>query len=1074
MTSSPYTEATLAQKTATDYLEGHLGWRSIYAHNSEDFGPNSLLGRTSDREAVLIRTLRERLEAFNPGLPTEAYDSAIRALTAATTTRPLVVTNREKDKLLRDGVPVEFRAAGKLKREHLRVFDFDEPHNNDFLCVRELWIRGDVYRRRADIIGFVNGLPLLFIECKNPSKDLKIAFEDNYADYRDTVPHLFHHNAAVMFANGIDAKIGTITGDWEHFHAWKRLAEDDPGVVNMETMLKGVCEKRNFLDLFENFIAFDESSGRLKKILARNHQFLGVNQAMESVRERDARGGKLGVFWHTQGAGKSYSMVFLTRKVNRKIGGNFTFLVLTDRDDLEVQIHKTFAGCGLAGEDCRAADGRHLRRLLGENPPYIFSLIQKFNIDGDAALPYSERKNIIVISDEAHRSQYGNLAHNMRRALPNAGYFGFTGTPLFKHDEITQRVFGNYVSTYDFQRAVEDHSTVPLYYEARGETLGVSIGNLNERIAGKLEEFETDDLDMLQRVEKELQRDYHVITAGKRLEQIAQDFVLHYSTAWESGKAMLVCIDKSTCVRMHKLIEFYWDDHRKLLENQAKTAAEPEKKEALQRQVEWMRETRMAVVISEEQGEVDKFAKSDLDILPHRELIKHGIELPAEMREQSRFQGKQRMELDQAFKEETHPFRVAIVCAMWMTGFDVPCLANLYLDKPLKAHTLMQAIARANRVNEGKNNGLIVDYCGILRHLRRALATFAGAHHDGDGREYNPARRAAELLDEFVKALEMARAFLSEHGASLDGVISQVGFERNAAINACKEAANQNDETRKRFEVICREVFVKFKACINIPELDRYRDARNALNVIYKSLQQDRERADIRGILSELHEVVDSAIETRMSEQESTPYDISKIDFARLRQEFPRNPKKHTAVQMLKSAVEKKLATLLAQNPTRANFQQHFEEIVERYNREKDRALIEQTFEALLKFTKDLDAEERRAAREGLDEESLAIFDLLYKKALSQAEIKKIKSVAVALLDTLKANALRANQWHESENTRDAVHKAIGDFLFEDATGLPDSYTDGEIEEKTEEVFLHIRHAYKEVPSPLYPDKAAA
>ena len=335
----------------------------------------------------------------------------------------------------------------------------------------------------------------------------------------------------------------------------------------MEMLLKGVCDKRNFMDIVENFILFDESFGATRKILARNHQFLGVNRSVEAVRERKMRDGKLGVFWHTQGAGKSYSMVMFTRKVHRKLGGNFTFLVLTDRDDLDSQIYKTFTGCDVVNHDrdpCRASDGRHLSRLLTEHKAYVFSLIQKFNVNPSTA--YTDRDDIIVITDEAHRTQYGMLAINMRNALPNASYIGFTGTPLFKEDELTRRVFGEYVSTYDFQRAVEDEATVPLYYDARGDKLNVAIGDLNDRIAEKLEESKIDDIDVQQRLERALAQDYHVITADQRLDQIARDFVRHYSTAWETGKAMLVCIDKITCVRMHRLIEFYWNEYANELE----------------------------------------------------------------------------------------------------------------------------------------------------------------------------------------------------------------------------------------------------------------------------------------------------------------------------------------------------------------------------------------------------------------------------------------------------------------------------------------------------------------------------
>jgi type I restriction enzyme R subunit len=1075
---SPYSEDTLVQQTTAEYLEQQLDWKSVYAYNTEDFGPDSLLGRKDDREVVLTRYLRDKLVELNPGLPQDAYDDAVRQIVATVATQTLLATNREKHELIKDGVQVTFRNdRGERERQRLRVFDFDNPEDNHFLCVRELWVRGDLYRRRADIVGFVNGVPLLFIECKNIHKNLKAAFEKNFSDYKDTIPHLFHHNAIVMFGNGDKAKIGSITSRWEYFHEWKRLAEDQPGVVDMETLLKGVCDKQNFMDLVENFIVFDDSLGEPRKILARNHQFLGVNRAIEAVRDRKNRQGKLGVFWHTQGAGKSYSMVFFTRKVHRKLGGNFTFVVLTDREDLDTQIYKTFAGCGVVDNDrdpCRASSGDHLSRLLAQHKSHVFSLIQKFNQDVDPDEGYTRRDDIIVITDEAHRTQYGRLALNMRDALPNASYIGFTGTPLFKDDEITRRVFGVYISTYDFKRAVGDKATVPLYYDARGDKLGVAVGDLNERIAEKLEELETEDIDVEQRLEKELKREYHIITADKRLDQIAQDFVLHYSRAWESGKAMLVCIDKVTCVRMYNLIMKYWGERISELKADLGSASDEQEEVYRRRQIEWMRETRTAVVVSEEQGEVEKFRKWDLDIKPHRRLIKEGIDLPGSMRQQPQFRNMQRMAMDDAFKEEEHPFRIAIVCAMWLTGFDVPSLSTLYLDKPLKAHTLMQAVARANRVNEGKNNGLIVDYCGILKNLRKALATFAGQRdngHGGEGGETEPARPEEELLADLAEAIVFVRAFLDDRAASLDAIIKKTGFERNAAILVAKEAANENDETRKRFEVMCREVFKKFKACINVRGVNAHRAEYDAMNVVYNSLQQDREKADITDIIRQLHQVVDEVIETHPDRvgQESEVYDISKIDFDRLRQEFERSPAKRTTVQNLKQTIELRLRRLLEQNPLRTDFQRHYEEVVAEYNREKDRVTIEKTFETLLRFVNELGEEEGRAMREGLDEESLAIFDLLKKQELNGSDIKRVKAVAVELLKKLKAEKLRVDHWRDKESTRDAVRIAIRDFLWRDETGLPvDAYDENEVDIKAKEVFVHVFRAYPTVPSPYY------
>ncbi|MFA5028711.1 MAG: type I restriction enzyme endonuclease domain-containing protein, partial [Candidatus Methylomirabilota bacterium] len=550
---------------------------------------------------------------------------------------------------------------------------------------------------------------------------------------------------------------------------------------------------------------------------------------------------------------------------------------------------------------------------------------------------------------------------------------------------------------------------------------------------------------------------------GKRLDQIARDFVEHYSNAWESGKAMLVCIDKVTCVRMYELVERYRQERIQILEGGLPATRDEQEEIFCRRRIDWIRETRTAVVISEEQGEVEKFRKWDLDIKPHRRLIKEGFELG----------DGTRIDLETAFKKDEHPFRIAIVCAMWMTGFDVPCLSTVYLDKPLKAHTLMQAIARANRVHAGKNNGLVVDYCGILKNLRSALATFAGqgdgGHGDGPG-EVDPARPEEELLAELEEAVALVRTFLAERQASLEAIIASTGFTRLAAIAAAKEAANGNDETRKRFEVMCREVFRKFKACINIRGVNAFRKDYDAINVVYASLQKDRELTDITEIIRRLHAVVDDAIQPRPGAMGSSgPYDISRIDFERLRKEFERSQAKRTTVQNLKQAIEERVQRLIIQNPLRTDFQRHYEEIVAAYNSEKDRPTIERTFELLIKFVQDLDEEAVRAIREGLDEESLAIFDLLKKPDLAPPDIARIKKVAVDLLETLKAEKLKIDNWREKETTRDAVRLTIRDFLWGDTTGLPiGSYTESDVYLKADDVFRHVFQVYPTLPSPYY------
>ena len=1046
-------EESLVQETTADYLIDALFWdENIYAMN-EDLGFEGTLGRKFETEVILTRYLGEALIRLNPGLPDAAYQDALRQVTDVPVTRGAIQINREKYELIKAGVQVQYRDdKNTLIRGRLRLIDWNDPANNHFLCVREMWIKGDLYRRRADIIGFVNGLPFLFIECKTLHKDIRRAYDDNLSDYKDTIPHLFHYNAFIVLGNGVDAKIGSLSSQWEHFHEWKRLRESELGVVKMETLLKGVCSKQNFLDLYENFILFDETPNGLIKVMARNHQFLGVNQAIEATKNRKALEGKLGVFWHTQGSGKSYSMVFYTRKIRRKIGGKFTFVICTDRTDLDGQIYKTFAGCGLVDNDqdpCRPASSRDLKVLLSQQKAFVFTLIQKFNEKLKEGEFYSNRDDIIVITDEAHRTQSGTLSLNLMSALPNASRIGFTGTPLFTDEEITRRMFGEYVSKYDFQRAVEDGATVPLYYDSRGEKLSISTNELNERIAARIEQLEIEEKDVTERLDRELRRDYHVLTNPERLDKIARDFVVHYSTQWETGKAMLVCIDKVTAVNMHKQLTEHWKVRIIELEKELAACDELEWADR-ERQLGWMRETLIAVVVSEEQGEVRKFRNWGHDIFPHRKLIKDGFETD---------DGK-RLDVDSAFKKEDHPFRVAIVCAMWLTGFDVPSLSTLYLDKPLKAHALMQAIARANRVHDGKNNGLIVDYCGILKNLRKALATFAGHTGDDNGSqsEIDPVQPDEQLLAKLEEAINAVRNFLLQHNFNLSTILVKTGFERNRVIIDAKEVVNENDESRKRFQVMCREVFKKFKACLNVQGVAKYRDDRDAINVIYKNLEDDVKKADISDIIKELHEIVGSAFEAvTKGVRDGKVYDINQIDFDLLRQEFSKSKQKNTTVQSLKDAIERRLQQMLRQNPLRTDFQTHYERIVKDYNHEKERVTIESTFAALVQVLKRLSEEEQRVVREGLDsEETLALYDLLLKPKLTPVEIAKIKQVATGLHQVVSAEIERVQDFFAKQSSRHAMHTKIYNYLYDDTSGLPDSFLPSEIETRVDAVLAHV------------------
>ena len=383
--SHDYSEEKLVQDSACDVLQNKLGWKVAYAYNSEQLGVDGTFGRTSYKEVLLTREIRKVLKRLNPWINEQQIIEAITKLTRRISTASLIQINEEKYNYLRDGIPVTVkRPDGRTEIKKAAIIDFNNAHNNEFLAVKELIVRGDLYNRRADIVGFVNGIPLLFIEAKRPDIDVRNAYEDNYKDYLDTIPQLFYYNAFIMLSNGLEAKVGTVGSKYEFFHEWKRLDEDEKGSVAFETMLLGICNKENFLDLLENFILFDHSDGRIAKILARNHQYLGVNKAVEMYAHRELKDGKLGVFWHTQGSGKSYSMAFFAQKIRRKMAGSPTFVVITDREELNTQISDTFENCGVLGRDskakqCIATSGEDLIAKLKGNPSFIFTLIHKFN-----------------------------------------------------------------------------------------------------------------------------------------------------------------------------------------------------------------------------------------------------------------------------------------------------------------------------------------------------------------------------------------------------------------------------------------------------------------------------------------------------------------------------------------------------------------------------------------------------------------------------------------------------------------------------------------------------------------------
>lgn len=1039
-----YSENVLVQDSAAALMHDELGWDVVFAYNTEVLGENGTLGRKDYREIVLWRYFNQALKKLNPWITDSQIAEARQTLSSYLSSASLLQINEEKYFMIRDGIPVTVKKPnGKTEEKKAIIIDFNDPDNNHFLAVKELKIHGDLYRRRTDIVGFVNGLPLLFIELKRNDVDVENAYTDNYTDYQDTIPFLFYYNAFLMLSNGMEAKVGTLGSKYEFFHEWKRLSEDDEGSVALETMLRGICKKENFLDLYENFILYDHSDGKTVKILARNHQYLGVNEAVKAYGERQLREGKLGVFWHTQGSGKSYSMLFLSQKIRRKFPGSPTIVVLTDRDELNKQICGTFEACGLLGKTegkkFMATSGTDLVNKLKGNPSFIFSLIQKFNKPDEP--PIYPDHDILIISDEAHRSQYGVFADNIEKLLPTASRIGFTGTPLLSSNEITARTFGGYISVYDFKRAVEDKATVPLYYENRGDKIKeIKNPDITDKILDAIEEADLNP-DQAEKVMHEFEKEVHLLTAEPRLRAIAKDFVGHYSDLWTTGKAMFVCLNKVTCVRMYNFVQEYWQEEIKALEQKIASTVSDQEQMEMSRKLKWMKDTEMCVVISQEQNEIQTFKKWDLDILPHRTKM-------------------EKRELDKEFKDSDNNFRVVFVCAMWLTGFDVKSLSCLYLDKPLKAHTLMQTIARANRVAAGKSNGLIIDYIGIVGALKKALNDYT-ANKDGKTR-VDPTVDKEELIGQIVRATADAKQLLAEHDFDLDSLVKAENFKKMALLKDGAEVMCSSPETKKSFDTYSSEIgrLVKYLNRDDIaPDV---REQTDAICAIFREMQKKRKHVDITDLMVEINQIIGENIEIERADDNTAPsrqFDISNIDFDLLSAEFARVRRKNLLIKDLDDLVKTRLQAMMQVNPSRIDYYNRYMQIIEMYNSEQDRSTIEKTFMDLMNLAKSMSEEEQRYVREGFSsDEELSIYDLLFSENLSKSDIDKIKKMSVDLLQKVKDRIATMDHWTDKQETRAAVEVLIRNVLYEQ---IPDSMLD-KLDVYRKAIYEHVYTHYKE------------
>jgi type I restriction enzyme R subunit len=1049
--SDDYTEDSLVEQPAIDIFRD-MGWETVDAFN-ETLKNCHITGRETNMEVVLNRRLLSAIERLNPNLPDEAKTEAISQLLIDKSVKTIVRANQDIYELLRDGVQVRFRDADQeMKEERVKIIDWDNPSNNDFLLVSQLWVSGLLYTRRPDLVGFVNGIPLVFIELKAVHENLKNAYDGNLSDYKDTIPHLFWYNGFIILSNLAESVVGTVTSDWENYTEWKKIeSEEESAQSSLETTLRGTCEPARLLDIIENFILYEKVRGGVEKIVGRYHQYFGVNNAIEAVHNIDKNKGRLGVFWHTQGSGKSFSMVFFSQKVLRKIPGRWSFVVVTDRLELDDQIYDKFDDVGAIYEPeerVRAQSGDHLKQLLIEDHRYVFTIIHKFKTEHGEQYPkLSNRSDIIVMTDEAHRTQYDILAGNMRDALPNAAFLGFTGTPLIVGEEKTRETFGDYVSIYNFSQSVDDNATVPLYYENRIPELQLINESFDEDILKILEEAELDTAQE-EKLERYLSKKYHLITRDDRLERIAEDIAEHFTSRGQQGKAMVISVDRMTAVRMYEKVQKYWKDKINRLGGEIKALSksnlnpvEESHLKELKDLLRYMKETDMAVVISQAQGEVEEFRKAGLDIETHRKRIVTE-------------------DLDVKFKDPDNKLRIAFVCAMWITGFDAKPCSTIYLDKPMRNHTLMQTIARANRVFREKQNGLIVDYIGIFSNLRKALSIY-GAFTRGGTREGDmPVKVKQALIDELRKEVAEAEKFCRERGVYLSAILASEGIDRGMLIRDAANAMLIDDKSKRQFLSHVSSVNLLFRAIKPDPAEEEFKSIRKLLVIIGRRIRSLTETLDISHVMDDIDELLDRSVAAEPYVMPEDPVehlvtDLSRIDFERLRKEFEKG-RKWTYVQRLRSITQQRLRELIRLNKTRRDYMKRLQMLIDEYN--SGRMDVDQFFAALLQLADELNEEEQRHVAEQLTEEELALFDILTKPEpkLEKKDRELVKKIAKDLLRTLKEERKLVLDWKKSQRTRAAVDVAIKDALYK----LPEAYSDEILERKCDLVYQHVYEAY--------------
>ena len=1036
-------------------MQPEFGYNIIVCDHTQkgQFDLNDGTGRTSKKLCVLPDVLKESLVKINPHISEAIIDDVIRTLNRDFTGTDLVATNYELYQKIRNQVKVKVRKNGKDDFDFVKLIDFDNPTANTFTAVSQMWVQGKLYWHRPDILLFVNGLPLVFIELKRSDKKVKEAYDNNLQKYRKGCPNLFVFNQICVLSNAIETRLGAFNATYEYFFEWLKVdsEKEKPNRTairnegsSVSYLISGLLRKERLIDYIENFVLFDN---RKVKIIAKNHQYFGVNNLIASVERKEELKGKLGVFWHTQGSGKSYSMVMFVRKVKRKLHGNFTFLIVTDRVDLDTQIHKNFVRTEVIGnnDECRPKSCEQLRVYLQKNKEFIFSTIHKFEYSKTKKFPVlSTRNDIFVLVDEAHRTQYKTLAENMRAGLPNANYIAFTGTPLLGSKRLTNQWFGDYVSEYNFAQSVEDGSTVPLFYSRRVPEVGLKNNFLDDEVVDIIEKENLNE-DETRLLENSSSRILEVIKRDDRLEKIAKDIAYHFPRRGFLGKGMVVSVDKYTAVTMYNKVQHYWKEEKKAIMEERNMAATKEERDRLTKILDYMNNVEMAVVISEEADEVQKFAEKGLDITLHREKM-NAVDIDGR-------------DIEDRFKDPNDKLQLVFVCAMWLTGFDVPNMSTLYLDKPMKSHTLMQAIARANRVYPNKTCGIIVDYVNVFKYMKQALSDYAVP----DDNALMPAKNIDELQFLLNSCVEEGDAFLQNLGFSLDE-IDKTGdsITKEETLRMAFNKIMETDDNKNRFKVITNTMINLYEA--SKPEIFTWNWDKTKFQMLQKIhgwMHNNIDDEKIRRARNRMAEVLDTSVRTT-GEEDAKDYaihgtkviDLSKIDVEALRKEIKTAVYKAIEIDDLKAYLEKALQEMINKNCTRMKFSERFKNIIDRYN--AGGSENEDYYEQLVKLLEDMKAEQSRAEAEGLTEEELEVYDLLVRgKRLTQAEEQKVKLAAknLYLKLTTEKDELLVVDWYKDEQPKEKVKTAIQITLDKD---LPESYDKDSFDAKTNLLLNHF------------------